>query len=162
MLVRALFFGAVAIDIERVVMDSKAMFGRNFFLASFNGRVIKLFQMAALQTNNMIMVLTMIELEYRFSALEIMAYQNTREFKLSQYTVNRSQAYVFAGCNQHFENIFCTEMMIFAVFKQIKHFESGQGDFQAGFLQIFGCVHGFYLYKIFKNAVVCVRLSEAT
>ncbi len=60
MLVRALFLGAVAIDVERVVMDGKAMFSCNFFLACFNGSIIKLFQMAALQTNDMIMVLTMI------------------------------------------------------------------------------------------------------
>lgn len=83
-------------------MYDKTVLGRNFFLARLDCGVIKLFQMATLQTNNMVMVFAEIQFENGFPAFEIVALQNARQFKLGQHTVNRGEAHVFAAGKQLF------------------------------------------------------------
>lgn len=110
-------------------MYGKAVFSRNFFLACLNGRVIKFFQMAALHANNMVMVLAMIQFEHGFPAFEIVPNQNARQLKLGQHAVNRGETHVLTAGKQLLVDIFGAQVMICAVFEQIKHLKARQRDF---------------------------------
>jgi hypothetical protein len=52
----AVFFGAVAVNRQRVISDLEAAFESNLVLALLDFRIVKLFHAAAIQANQMIMV----------------------------------------------------------------------------------------------------------
>ena len=58
-----------------MVMDLKAEFGGYFFLARLDGGIIELLDVTALQANDVIVMFSLIELEYRFATLEVVAHQ---------------------------------------------------------------------------------------
>jgi hypothetical protein len=93
---RTRFFGAVAVYIERVVMDGKTVLCGNFFLPGFNGGIKKLFQMAALQAHDMVMVVAVVELKHGFAALKVVPNQDAGKLKLRQHAVYRSQTGLLA------------------------------------------------------------------
>src|SRR3989338_7994121 len=105
-LIWALLSGAIRIDMERVVVNGKAAFGGDLFLARLDGRIVKLLDMAALQANDVVMVLALIEFEHRLAALEVVARQQSGLLELRQYAVNRGQPHVIATGQQMLVHIF--------------------------------------------------------
>lgn len=79
---RTLCLGAVRIYMKRVIMHRKAVFGSDFCLARLNSGIVELLDVAALQANDVIMVLALIEFEYRLSTFEIMAHQQAGMLEL--------------------------------------------------------------------------------
>jgi len=75
-------------------MDGKAALGSGFFLVCFNGRVVELLYVAALQADDVVVVFTLIEFEHRFAALKMVSYQQPRLFELGQYAVNGCQTHI--------------------------------------------------------------------
>jgi hypothetical protein len=71
----AVFFGAVAVNRQRVISDLEAAFESNLVLALLDFRIVKLFHAAAIQANQMVMMRAFIQLENRLSGLEMVTVQ---------------------------------------------------------------------------------------
>jgi len=69
-------------------------------LALFDGLVDEFIHPAAFQADDVVMVATLVELEYGMSALEVVTLDNTGRFELGQYAVNGSQADILAFLEQ--------------------------------------------------------------
>lgn len=110
-------------------MNGEAVLGGNFLLSRFNGGIVKLFQMSALHAYDVVVMLPVIQFEYRFAPFEIMAHQYPRQFELGQHAVYRGQTHILAAGNKQFVNILCAQVMVFAAFEQVQNFKPGQGDF---------------------------------
>lgn len=63
----------------------------NFLLLSFNINIDKLFNLAALQAHQVIMMLGFAQFIRGAFAIEVMAAQETRYFKLSEHTIDGRQ-----------------------------------------------------------------------
>lgn len=79
----------VAVQIQTVIGQLDTMLFSNFTLKRFNGFITKFDHFAAIQANQMIVMMLLRQLKDRFAAFEIMAGNNTGIIKLVQYTVNR-------------------------------------------------------------------------
>jgi hypothetical protein len=73
--VGAIFLDAVSVNLQRMIVDGEAAFLSNALLALLDFSVNKLFDFAALQTDQMIVVVAMIEFEYRLVAIKVVAHQ---------------------------------------------------------------------------------------
>ena len=96
---RTWFFGAIGINIQRVLMNTKTTLVGGFVLKLLNFLITKFFDMTTLQAHNMVMMAAFIQLKYRLAAFKVVAQQQACLLKLGKYTVNRCQAYVFASGN---------------------------------------------------------------
>ena len=65
--VHAVLAGAVGVDVQRMVVDGEAAVLGDLFLTLFYFRVVELFDMAALQADQMVVVAALIEFEDRFA-----------------------------------------------------------------------------------------------
>ena len=72
----------------------------DFILALFDFRVIKLLYPAALQTNQMVVMMPFIQFKRGLARLEMMALQQTRLLKLGQHPVHRGQANIHVVSQQ--------------------------------------------------------------
>lgn len=67
--------GAIRVDVERMVVNGKPALGSHLFLARLDSRIVELLNMTALQANDVVMVLALIEFKHRFAAFEVVAHQ---------------------------------------------------------------------------------------
>jgi hypothetical protein len=70
-------------------------FVRNSSLPIFNTRIHELFDLAAVKTDDVIVMLTLVQLEDRGRALEVMARHESGRFELRQYSIYRRKANIF-------------------------------------------------------------------
>ncbi len=90
----ALVFGAIGVNRQGMVSNGKT-FGFGYrVLAFFNFSVIKLFNLAAVQAHQVVMVLSFVQLIHRLARLKIAAVEQARLLKLREYPVDRGQANV--------------------------------------------------------------------
>lgn len=94
-----------AIKTERVVIKRVAESGGNFLLPSFDFHVHKFFNFAALQTNQMIVMLGLSEFVRGAFCIKVMTPQKTGNFKLGQYTIDRGQTHIFTFLFELRENL---------------------------------------------------------
>src|SRR5271169_686068 len=73
LLIRAIRFAAVSVQDERVIADLEAQPLRHRLLPLLDAAVHELFHAAAVNTDDMIVMRALIELEHRHAALEMMA-----------------------------------------------------------------------------------------
>jgi hypothetical protein len=140
-LMRALLFGAIRIDMQRMIANRETQPRCHFFLACLDGRIVKLLDVAALQTNDVIVVIPLVQLENRLAAFEMVFHQQPGLFELGEHPVHRGQAHVFSAAQQLLVNVFRAQMSILAVFEQIQHLEPRQGGFETGTLEMFWLMH---------------------
>ena len=79
---RARRFGTPGVQTQRMVCDSEALGLSDRLLAAFDLGVIKLFDLAAVKADQVVVVLAFVELVHRFSTLKLAAAQNTSLFEL--------------------------------------------------------------------------------
>lgn len=74
---RARRFGTPGVQTQRMVRDSEALGLGDRLLAAFDFGVVKLFYLAAVKADQMVVVLAFVELVYRLAAFKLAAAQNT-------------------------------------------------------------------------------------
>jgi len=74
---RTFLFGAIRVDMQRMIANGKTQFSGDFFLACFDGRIVELLDMAALQANDVVVMFALVQLEYRLATLEMVTHQQT-------------------------------------------------------------------------------------
>jgi outer membrane protein assembly factor BamE len=121
-----------------VVLDPETAISRNFDLALLDGRVIKLFDVAALDAYDVIVMATLLELEYRFAAFEMMADEQPGLFELREYAVNRSKPRVRSFLQQRLVYVFGRKMANFALLEDLQDPQARQGSFETYRFEIGG------------------------
>lgn len=120
----AILLGAVAVDRERVFGNCKAALGRNDLLALLDFGIIKLFNLAAIEAHQMVVVRAFVEFKDRLAAFKMVAVQDFSLLKLGQYAIDRRQADIELVVEQNFINIFGGEMTHWAILKNLQNFKA--------------------------------------
>lgn len=89
-----------------MLMESKAAFLRDFFLAPFNAAVNEFFHLAADGADQVVVMTALIELKHCGARLEMTADDNARFGKLHQYAVNGREANVDLLVDQEAVDLF--------------------------------------------------------
>ena len=80
-----------------MIADLEPQALRHGVLALFDTAVHELFDAAAVNTHDMIVVSTLIELEYRHAAFEMMACDEAGRFELGEHAIHGREPDVFVG-----------------------------------------------------------------
>ncbi len=102
----------VTVQVQAVVGEADTVTRRDFTLARFDGIIAKFNDLAAVEANQVIVVMLLGQFENGFTAFEIMTGHNARVIKLVQHTIDGSQPNLFTHVDQTFIQIFRTDMMI--------------------------------------------------
>jgi hypothetical protein len=124
-----------------MIANGESQADGHFFLARLDGRIVELLDMAALQTNDVIVVIPLVQLEYRLATFEMVLHQQSGLLELGEHPVYRSQTHVLSYVEQLSVNVFRAQVAFFAFFEQIQHLESWQGGFEACAFEVFRLVH---------------------
>ena len=110
----------MTIQIEAVVGQFDAVTRGDFTLAGFNGFIAKLNDFAAVQADQMIVVMLLSQFENGLAAFKIMTRDDTGIIKLVQHAIYRRQPNFFTHINQALVQIFRTDVM---ALRFLKHFQ---------------------------------------
>jgi hypothetical protein len=118
----AIAFSAVTIQVQAVVRQADTVTCGDFTLARFNGIIAEFNDLAAIQADQVIVVMLLSQFEYRFTAFEIMTGDNARVIKLVQHTIDGCQPNLFAHVDKTLIKVFRTDMVIVWTLKHFKDF----------------------------------------
>ena len=93
-----------------MVVDAKAPFLGDCFLAFFDFSVVELFNVTALQADQMVMVAAPVEFVDGFAGFEMVAHQQPGLLELCEHAIYGGQAGISAFLDQFFINIFRGQM----------------------------------------------------
>ena len=102
---------------QRMVVNLKAARCSYLRLAFFDFRIVKLFNLAALHTYQMVVVAALVEFKHSFVGLEMVAYQQSRLLELGQHAIHGRESGVRAFFLQQLVNIFRRQMAYAAAFE---------------------------------------------
>ena len=74
--------------------NRKAALGGDEMLALFDFGIIKLFNLAAIEADQVVMVTALVEFKDRLAAFEVIAVQDFGLLKLGQHPVDRRQSHI--------------------------------------------------------------------
>jgi hypothetical protein len=103
---------------------------RDLSLTLLEELVEELFKLATLQTDDVIVGITLVQFKDGLPALKVVTLHESRRFELRQGPVNRGQADFLARVLQGLVNILRREVEIPATLKYIEDFHARQGHFQ--------------------------------
>ena len=144
---RAIRLGALCVQIERVILNRKTAFSGNGILPMFDFRVVKFFDLAAINANQMIVVFAAIDLENGLAGFKEMALEQAGLFELGEHPIDRRQANIHVLGDQHAVHIFCRHVPHGTFFKQFEDFEAWECGFQPHVLEALGIAHRYFSGK---------------
>ena len=122
-----------------------ALFG-DFLLALFDGRIVKLLDAAAIYTDQVVVVLSRVELEDRLARFEMVALQEAGLLELRQYPIDRGQADVEAIRQQVAVDVLRRDVarrsLVLQLVEEVENLESRIGRLEADILEVVGSCHG--------------------
>jgi outer membrane protein assembly factor BamE (lipoprotein component of BamABCDE complex) len=121
-----------------VVLDPETAISRNFDLALLDCRIIELFDVAAFDAHDVIVVATLLQLEHRFAAFEVMADEQPGLFELREHAVNRSEPRVRSFLQQRLVYVFGRKVANFAFLEDLQDPQARQGSFETYRFEIGG------------------------
>jgi hypothetical protein len=123
------------------------------FLTVFNRLIKKFLHFAAIQTDEVVVVMAFIELIDRPAAIKTAARQDTGLLKLEQDTVDGRQANVGVLQQQDAEHIFRRHVARLTLLENLQDLQSGQGRFEAcAFKFVYGGHEGALFGRIIRAA----------
>lgn len=138
-----------------MIGDGKTFCQRHSLLTLLDLGIIKLFNTAAIETYQVVVVLALVKFIDCLVTLKMAADQNVGVFKLRQYPVNRGQADIRALLHQHSEYILGRHVPLAAGLENFQNFQSRQGGLEAGAFEFVNLGHaGFSVASVI--AVLCV------
>ena len=119
-----------------MVFDLVLHSARDRALALFDPRVHELFDLAAIQAHDVIVMLALVQLENSGGAFEMMSTDQTRGFELRENAVHGRKANVLVRLQQMLVDIFSTHVPRRRGAENFEDFQPWQRNFEAGFAQI--------------------------
>lgn len=114
----------------------------HFVLALFDLGVGKLFDRATNGADQVIMMIAIVQFEYRLATVKLAAHQYARLLKLRKHPVYRRKADIDLFGNKGAIYVFGTLMPLISPTKNVKNLEAGKGRLQAHILQFSLIAHG--------------------
>ena len=133
-LVGAVVLDTVRIEVKGVLLYLKAPFGRNGQLPGFYLRIVEFFHLSALQADQMVMMLTLVEFENRLAGLEVVALEQTGLLELGEDPVYGGKANIHFLLNQQPVYVFRRKMTFVRMLEQIEDLQAGQRCLEADIL----------------------------
>lgn len=98
----------------------------DFGLKPLYGFILELLDLAALDTDNMIMMMAQVQFKNRIATLEVMAHDQTGGFELCQNPIDRRQPDLLAFRDETFINLLRAKVTVcrFPVLKNLQNFEA--------------------------------------
>jgi hypothetical protein len=93
-----------------MVVDLEPALLRDFDLAAFDFRIVKLFDVTALHTYDVVVMTPLLEFEHRFAALEMVSHEKPSLLELREHAVYGREARVGAVFQERFVDILRREM----------------------------------------------------
>ena len=121
-----------------MILDLELMLGRDGPLAVFDARIHELFDLAAVKTDDVIVVLALVELEHRGRALEVMARDEASGLELRQHPVNSRQPDVLVRLEQMLINVFRAHVPRRRGAEDLQNLETRQRDLEPCLAQVAG------------------------
>lgn len=107
-------------------------------LKFLNRLILKFFYLAALHTDQVVMVISAVQFKDRITAFKVMAHNQTGGFKLRENAVNRGEPDFFTFADQGLEDVFGAEVLnVVGTLQDFENLDAGQGDFKSCVPDIF-------------------------
>ncbi len=119
-----------------MIADLEPQALRHRVLALFDAAVHELFDAAAVNTHDVIVVRALIQLEHRHAAFEMMAGDETGGLELGEYAIHGGEADVFVGHQQLLVDVLGTHVARRPVRENVEDFQARQRDFEARIAQV--------------------------
>ena len=127
---------AAAIDRQRMLDDREAVLLCNHLLALLDLVVVELFDAAAGDAHQVVMVGTGVELIDGLAGLEMVAVEQAGLLELGQDALHRRQADIHVVSQQDLVDVFRRQMPYGAVLEDFQDFQSWQRGLEAARLQV--------------------------
>lgn len=123
----------MAVNHERVVADFKTIFLSDGSLALFDTPIDKLFYMTAIETQDVVVMLTGIELEHRHAVGKMVARHEPCCLKLGQHAINGGETNILTGVNKAAIDVFGRQMAVTAGLEDLENLDSRQRHLEPRF-----------------------------
>lgn len=110
-------------------------------LTTLNFSVVELFHFAAIQTYQVVVVLSFIEFEHRFSTFKMATAQDAGLLKLRKHPIDGCQTDIRVLLQQNTENVFGRQVALGATLKHLQYFQAGYGGLESGTFQFVNIGH---------------------
>ncbi len=120
-----------------MIGELEAEIPSNSSLSLLNDLIVKLFDPATLKANDVVVMIALIQLEYRLSTFEVMAFDQTSGLKLGQNTIDGRETHLLTRPQQGLVNVLRGHVQVFIFLQQIEDLHARQGYLQARIFQIF-------------------------
>ena len=130
-----------AVDIERVIENFETAVLGNGFLAFFDLGVVKLLDAAAIDADQVIVVLAVVDFENGLAGFEEVTLEQPSLFKLGKDAVDGGQSNIHVFSDQRAIDVFCRHVTLGAFFEQLKNLQSGESRFQTNVLEALWVAH---------------------
>ena len=124
-----------------VLLNLEALVAGDLFLPPFDFRIVKFLDATTVDTDQMIVVLPVVQLEYRLPGFKIAPFQESGLLELGQYPVYRGQPDIHIFREQQTVDLFRRKMTHLGFLEEIEDFHAWKGGFQADAFQALGIVH---------------------
>lgn len=138
---RAIGFGATRIKIECVFLDFKAALAGDGILAFLDFRVVEFLDPAAINADQMIVMLAAVDFEHGLARFEKMAFQQPCLFELREYAINGRQSDIHVFGNQHPVNVFRRHVALRCFLEQFKDLQAREGGLEPHVLEALWIAH---------------------
>lgn len=128
----ALTGGAVTVQIEAVVGQANVVDLGDVPLTLLDHLVGELDHLAAVETDQVVVVLLGRQLEHRLAPFEVVTGDDTGIIKLVKNTIDGSETNLFTLIDQPFVQIFRTGVLAVRLLQDFQDFDTGQGDLEPG------------------------------
>lgn len=119
-----------------MVLDLVLHSACNRALTLFDPSVHELFDLAAIQAHDVIVMLALVQLENSGGAFEVMSTDQSRGFELGQDSIHGRKPDVLVRLQEMLVDIFSTHVPWRRSPENFENFQPWQRDFEAGFAQI--------------------------
>ena len=121
-----------------MVLQLELQLVRDGSLTLLDSRVHELFDFAAVKTDDVVVMLTLVQFEYGSRALEMMARHQAGGFELRQDSIYGREPDVFMGFQQMLVDVFRTHVPRRGRPENLEDFDTRQRDFESCLAQIIG------------------------
>jgi hypothetical protein len=130
--VLALTGSTVTVEVEAVVGETDIEFFGDLALTLFDHFVGELDHLAAVEANQVVVVLLSGQLEYRLATFEVVTGNDTGIIKLVENAIDGSETNLFTQVDQSFIEIFGAGVLAVRLLQDFQDFDPGQGDLEPG------------------------------
>ena len=139
---RAIGTHAIGVQTQRMVGNDEALGSGHIVLAALDFGVVELLNLAAIQTDQMVVMLAFVELVHRLAGFKMTAAEDARLFELRQHPVHGRQTDIRAIFQQHTKHVFRRHVPQRALLKDLQYLQPRHRGFQSGALEFVDVVHG--------------------